>query len=326
MNWRLLVLVIVVCIAVIGTFFLGSRPIEQSGDKLRVVTSFYPLYFFASEIGGERAEVHNIVPAGAEAHDYEPTAQDLVALETSDVLILNGAGFEAWGSRVQQNIGTSTLLVAAGEGLATLMGEAHEEHGEAHEEEEHEAEAHGEEHEEHELVVDPHVWLSPILAQTIVNRIAGGYMNADPENAGYYQANADALKAELAALDGEYRAGLASCARRDIITSHAAFGYVANAYGLRQVAISGLSTEEEPSAQELAEVAEFARANNVQFIFFETLVPSDLSETIANEVGAQTLVLNPIEGLTDAEIASGKDYLSEMRGNLANLKIALECR
>lgn len=270
----------------------AAAPVED--DKIKVVTSFYPLYFFASEIGGDLAQVSNITPAGAEPHDYEPTAQDVAFIQNSKLLILNGGGFEPWGEELKENTELSeTLIIGAGEDLISQN--------------------------------DPHVWLSLPLATQMVDRIAEGFSKIDSENQFYYQSNADDLKKNLQELDSRFRNELANCGQKSIVTSHAAFSYLAAAYGLQQMAISGLSPDAEPSAKQLAETVEFAKTNGVKYIFFESLVSPKLAETIANEVGAQTLVLNPIEGLSEGDLAAGKNYLTEMGANLDNLKIALEC-
>lgn len=270
---------------------------------LFVVASFYPEYFFASKIGGDKAQVVNITPAGAEPHDYTPTPQDIATIESSRMLVING-GVEPWAADIQNDLDSSkTLVVEDGEGLETQKVV-----------------------EDGENVIDPHIWQSPVLAKQMVDKIAQGYVQVDPTNAQYYAANAETLKSELDQLDTEFQAGLASCAKKDIITSHAAFGYLATTYGLNQVSIAGLSPDAEPSTKELANVTDFAKKNNVQYIFFESLVSPKLSETIAHEVGAQTIVLDPIEGISAEDVASGKNYLTVMRSNLANLRTALECK
>lgn len=279
----------------------SRQPAQPTEKKLSVVASFYPLTYLASEIGGSKATVINITPAGAEPHDYEPTAQDAARIEDADMLILNGGGLESWGDNSRQNFKTKTLVIAS-EGLTTQKIE-----------------------EGVETIADPHVWLSPQLMEQMIDKVIVGYVQADPENTEYYKGNAAAVRASLADLDEEFRQGLAVCNKKDIITSHAAFGYLASAYGLRQVPISGLSPDAEPSPQQLAQVAAFAKTNKVKYIFFESLVSPKLSETIAAEVGAKTLVLNPIEGLREDELNQGKNYLTEMRNNLKNLQIALEC-
>lgn len=287
-----------------GWFALAHHSNTNTADagKLRVVASFYPMYFFASEIGGDRVSVTNITPSGAEPHDYEPSTQDMARIESADVLVLNGS-VEAWADKEKGALaGSQVTIVTAGQGLLTKQLT-----------------------EEGETMSDPHIWLDPILAKQEARAIAQGLMKADPANADYYAQNEQALDAKLDQLDSDYKIGLAECSNKNIVTSHAAFAYLSERYGLNQVAISGLSPDEEPSSAQLAKVADFARANKVKYIFFESLVSPKLSQTIATEVGAQTKVLDPIEGISDEDMANGDDYFSVMRSNLQNLKIALEC-
>jgi len=299
---------LVVAIAVIGLAFVLMRTVGRPSKttpsgKLLVVASFYPLYFFSREIGGDKADVTNIVPSGAEPHDYEPTAQDMATIESCKLIILNGGGLEAWSDSVGKNIDAkNTTIVVAGEGLTTQQVT-----------------------ENGQTETDPHVWLAPRLAQKMVERIAQAFERADPANKDYYRSNADSLKTKLGDLDAEYRRGLSACKTKNIITSHAAFGYLATAYGLNQVSIAGLSPDAEPSPRQLADIAKFARDNRVKYIFFESLASPKLSQTIATEVGAHTLVLNPIEGLSEGEMSQGKTYLSIMQDNLTNLRTALQC-
>ncbi|MDZ4385551.1 MAG: zinc ABC transporter substrate-binding protein [Candidatus Moranbacteria bacterium] len=308
MKKNITVIFTILGLAVAGSFFLPVRNDGRpSGDvaakKLEVVASFYPLYFIASEIGGDRAVVSDIVPAGAEPHEYEPTARDMAKMENSRLIIMNGAGLEAWGENVEKNIDAGkTTVIRAGESLATRQMER-----------------------DGQVETDPHIWLDPLLFRQMADKVAQGFQQADPENADYYASNAELLKSRLDGLDQEYRQGLGDCAGKNIITAHNAFSYLAAAYGFNQVAIAGLSPDAEPSLRDLAGISRFARDNRVEYIFFESLASPKLSETIANEVGAKTLVLNPIEGLSDEELSQGKNYLTVMRENLANLRIALGC-
>lgn len=306
--------VVLFAVLVIVALLSFNKKEENNSSKIKVVTSFYPLYFFASEIVGDKADVSNLIPSGAEPHGYEPTARDMTLIESSNLLVLNGGGLEGWGENIQSNLNKDkTKVVVAGEGLTTKTMEEkeHEEHAE---------EGH------HHDGIDPHIWLSPILAQQMVDKIEFGLSEVDPNNSSYYKSNAEVLKNKLSVLDEEFKKGLVNCESKDIITSHAAFAYLASAYGLNQIPIAGLSSEEEPSSKEMAEIIKFAKNNNVKYIFFESLISPKLSETIAKEIGAQTLLLNPIGGLTEDEINSGKDYFTEMRNNLVNLKIALQCK
>jgi zinc transport system substrate-binding protein len=275
---------------------------DEPSNKIDVITSFYPLFFFATEIGGEKAAVTNITPAGIEPHDYEPTGRDVALIEGSQLLIMNGGGLEVWAESIRDNLkNSSTYIIVAGEGLATDQVE-----------------------EDGEKLTDPHVWLDPNLAAKMVDKIAEGYVRVDTGNSDYYLGRATDLKNRLEQLDQEYRQGLARCQSIDIVTSHAAFNYLAKAYDLAQVPIRGLSPEVEPSAQAISEVVDFASKNNVKYIFFEELVSPKLAETIASEVGAQTLVLSPLEGLPE-DAADEENYFSVMRSNLQNLKLALQC-
>lgn len=293
----------VLVIAVLGYTFIHRSAPAESAQKINVVASFYPVYFFAQQIGGDKVAVTNITPAAAEPHDYEPTAQDIAQIESSKMLVLSG-GVESWGDKIKQNIDPNkTLIVSASDGLRTQDVT-----------------------EEGQSVVDPHVWQSPLLAKKMVDAIEKGYETIDPSNAAYYKSNAETLKTQLDQLDAEFKQGLTSCAKKDIITSHAAFGYLATAYHLNQVPIAGLSPDAEPSPQQLADIANFAKKNNVKIIFFESLVSPKLSQTIASEVGAKTMVLDPIEGLSNNDLAAGKNYMTVMRENLANLESALQCK
>lgn len=300
MSKRFIVALVIVVIAALVCAIAQRDSIGGTSDeRLEVVASFYPVYFFASQIAGERAEVRNITPAGAEPHDFAPTAQDIVRIERADLIVLNGGGVEGWAESVIQQVDPSKVVVVS-DGLMTLE-------------------------EDESRVADPHVWLSPVLVKRVAEKIAAGYIQIDPAQTSFYERNLAEVKTKLDALDAEYRTRLASCAKKDFITSHAAFGYLAKEYGLRQIPIAGLSPEEEPSAQELARIADFAKENDVRVIFFESLVSPRLAETIASEIGAETLVLDPIEGLGDDDVAAGEDYFTKMRSNLKNLRIALQC-
>lgn len=301
-NKKILIGIFLVCfIALIFAFGNSYKPATKS-NKIQVSASFYPLYFFSKEIGGIGADVKNVTPSGAEPHEYEPTAKDIAQIQESQMLVLNSEGFEPWGENIQKNISENIIIVIAGEGLANRQMS-----------------------QEGENIKDPHIWLNPILAKNMADKIAEGFIKIDSANKDYYQSNTDKLKLGLDDLDKKYKQGLGNCKQKNIITSHAAFSYLAAAYGLNQVAIAGLSPESEPSSKQLSKIVKFAEENNVKHIFFESLASPKLSETIAREIGAKTLVLNPIEGLNADELKEGKNYFTEMENNLKNLKIALEC-
>lgn len=289
----------------IAHFFLRATSLPQDNNqKNQITTSFYPLYYFASVIGGDKVNVVNITPAGAEPHDYEPSSQDIIQIMNSKVLFLNGL-VEPWGQKMQNNLlGKSTRVVTIGSDLMTQT--ILDEKG--------------------DNSLDPHVWLSPVLAKQIVAKITLELSSTDPINKQYYQENGSNLQVQLNQLDQEYRTSLQNCQTKDIVTSHAAFGYLANTYGLKQISIAGLSPDAEPSLKQLAQITNFAKSNQVKYIFFESLVSPKLANTLAQEVGAQTLVLNPLEGLSQADLLAGKTYFTEMKNNLQNLRTALQCQ
>lgn len=304
MNNR--VVLVIIGIFVVGAiFFIAQRNISPlpKSNKIPVTASFYPMYFFASQIGGDKASVYTITPASAEPHDYEPTTQDIARIYQSKMLVLNGGALEAWGNKIKDEIqGSDVLVVTAGKGLVNRQL-----------------------NENGQTIQDPHIWQDPLLAKKEVVAIEKGYEKIDPKDAPYFQANAKQLEQELDQLHAEFTQGLASCQRKDFVTSHAAFGYLAAQYGINQIAISGISPDEEPSSQKLAEIADLVKKEHIPIIFFESLVSPKLSQTIAQETGAQTMVLNPIEGLTQEDLQAGKNYLTVMRDNLQNLQIALQC-
>jgi len=301
---KLFLLTTLVLIVVLVSIYIYKRQ-NASTDlhKMQISASFYPYYFFANQIGGNKVNVINITPPGGEPHDYEPSSGDIVQIDSSKLLILNG-NVESWGAKIQEDLKEkSTKVLIAGNGLFTQK--VIDEDG--------------------INSIDPHIWLSPRLAKIQVNEIFNTLNQIDPTNKSYYTTNANKLLNDLDNLDKDYKTGLKSCQKKDIITSHAAFGYLATDYGLTQVPIAGLSPDAEPSLKQLAQIANFAKANNVKYIFFESLASPKLSQTIASEIGAKTLVLDPLEGLTPDALAKGEDYLTVMHDNLHNLEIALEC-
>jgi len=289
----------------------NKQATEPDPDKLQLITSFYPLYFFTQTIAAERAQVYNLTAAGVDPHDYEPTPADLRLIETADLIISNGAGFESW----LDNLDTQVPILHSADDLASISREKEE--GDDHDEEE-EEDDHG--------TLDPHVWLDPVLASAQVQQIADALSELDAAGRDFYQANARQLQAELATLDQEFTQGLTSCRLEQVITAHAAFAYLAQRYGFQQVAIQGLSHEEEVTAAQLASIAELAKAQEIKYVFFESLLSPRLAQTLAQEVGASVLLFDPLENLDAEQARAGADYFSIQRQNLNNLQRALECQ
>jgi zinc transport system substrate-binding protein len=251
-----------------------------------VVAAFYPLAFAARQVGGPDLDVRNLTPPGVEPHDIEVSPRDVQAVRDARLVLILGHGFQPQLERAAGS-GARTLRLADTPGLKRF--------------------ANG----------DPHVWLDPLRYRRLV--LAIGERLGRP-------AAAARLGDRLLALDSEFRRGLASCARREIFTSHEAFAYLAQRYGLEQVAVTGLSPEAEVAPRDLQRTADRVRRSDATTVFFETLVSARIARTVAREAGARTAVLNPIEGLTDAQAARGADYFSLMRENLVALRKALGCR
>lgn len=290
----------------------------DGSKRLQVVASFYPMAEFSKQVAGEYADVVALVPAGVEPHDWEPKTKDMKRIKESDVFVYNGAGVEHWVDKALKSVSKDkTSVVEASQGIDLIEGIAEEE------EDDHDHKNDGKEGDAHEKVMDPHVWLDPVLAQKEVQSIQAAMEQADPAHKDVYKKNAEAYIAKLQELDKAFKEGLTGVKRKEFVTQHAAFGYMAKRYGLTQVPIAGLSPEQEPSSAKMAEIVKFAKEHQVKTIFFETLVAPKVANTIAKEIGAKTAVLNPIEGLTDGDKKQNLDYLGIMKQNMNALKTAL---
>jgi zinc transport system substrate-binding protein len=264
----------------------GCGGSDESSGKKRVAASFYPVAFAAEELGGDSVDVVNLTPPGTEPHDLEPTPSDVRELKSADLVLLLGDGFQP---QLEDAAGDRAGVVE----LLDTPGMNRFENG------------------------DPHVWLDPARYELIARRIGDGLGTT---------ASVQSFVGRLKALDRDYRRGLADCAQDDIVTSHDAFGYLAQRYGLNQIPITGLSPEAEPSPKDLSRVVDLVRSTHATTVFSETLVSPRIAKAVASETGARTAVLNPIEGLEPSEAKSGEDYFSLMRSNLATLRAALGCR
>jgi zinc transport system substrate-binding protein len=303
---KILASIVLVTVIVAGVLFAinQNKSAGQDTTKLQVTASYYPLYDFAKNVGGDKVQVANMTPAGAEPHDYEPSPKALTSAQKATVFIYNGGHLEPWVNGFLGDYKKTAIKASTGINLTTTTDAANA----------------------GEQVQDPHFWLDPILAQHIINTIRDGLVTADPANKGYYIKNASEYNLKLAQLDTDFRQGLATCSIHTIISSHDAFSYLGKRYGLHIASIAGLSPDEEPSAAKLAELSQLVTSQGIKYVFFESLVSPRLADTIATETGAKTLVFDPIEGLTDADQKQGKNYITVQRENLANLRTALACQ
>lgn len=281
---------------------------DDAGRGLELVASFYPLQWTAQQVAGPGVTVTSLTKAGAEPHDLELTPSDVQRVARAD-LVIYLAGFQpAVDAAVRQEAGKSGHDVTKAAGLNLTYTPIEE----------------GQQQTDAAGAPDPHFWLDPVRLAAVADDLATALAAENPDHAARYRTNAAALKVSLDELDRSYRSGLASCASRDLVTSHNAFGYLAQRYRLNQVAITGLTPSDEPKPADLARVTDFVRRNRVQTIYYETLVSPSVARTVARETGAGTALLDPIEGLTSN--SGGSDYLQVMRSNLATIRQGQPCR
>jgi zinc transport system substrate-binding protein len=280
-------------------------------DGVTVVAGFYPLEWAAERVGGNAVDMSSLTPPGAEAHDLELTPQDVAAVAEAD-LVVHLQGFQpAVDEATAAEAGDRAWDAGQAADLSLTAAARADEHGE-------EEESHPD-----ETAADPHFWLDPTRLAAVGDALAERLGEIEPEAADVFAENAAALRADLEALDAEVQAGLADCAVDTLVTSHDAFGYLADRYGLDVVGISGLTPSQEPDPAQLAEIATLVRDRGVTTVYTETLVDPAVAETVAREAGVRTAVLDPIEGLTDE--SAGEDYLQVMRENLATLHEGQSC-
>nr|WP_076389721.1 metal ABC transporter substrate-binding protein [Vaginimicrobium propionicum] len=287
-------------------------------SKPSIVVGAYPFAYVAEAVVGDKAEVNNLLAPGADSHDLELSPQQTAAVKKADLVVYQSKLQASLDEAVQQQSPKNVLDSA--DFLELRLANAND-HGDSDEHEH--ADEHEHEHEHEHGKYDPHVWLNPANVSEIGDKVAEKMAEIDPDNADSYKANAEKLTETMKTLDKDFETGLANCEIHTFITNHAAFGYLADRYGLDQIGISGLSTEDEPSPARIEEIQKTAKATNVTTIFYEQAVSSKVAETIASDLGLETDVLDPVETLSDK--SKGKDYAEVMRSNLESLKKANRC-
>ncbi|MCX6801983.1 MAG: metal ABC transporter substrate-binding protein [Candidatus Diapherotrites archaeon] len=299
---KILFLVVFFSCALFLAGCMQTSQVETSG-KLKVVASFYPMYDFAKNVGGDRVEVTSLMPVGVEPHDFEPTPSDIKTLSSARVFILNGVIEDSWAPKLLEGIDNNNLtIVDASKGIQLVASQDADEPGN-----------------------DPHIWLDPVNAKKQVANIRDALVKADPAGKNYYEANANTYLAELDALDANFRTTMATCKNKDIIITHATMAYFCKEYGCNQVAIEGVNAEGEPTPAVVAAIIEQAKDKNITAVFVEKLYNPQVAQTIAKEIGGKVAVFNTIHGLTLEEQHRGENYLSLMEENLEIIKESLEC-
>lgn len=287
-----------------------------SRQKLKVIASFFPMYEFARNVAGDRADVSVFIPNGDEPHGWEPSTQEIQNIQNAQLFIYNGAGMEAFIPQFL-SIGNfpNTTFVRASQGIQMQDADV----------------AHIGPDEAKPIIEqggkDPHVWNDPALAQQEVRNIANAMEKADPANTQYYENNANAYIAKLAKLDQDVKSGLSNCQTHTFISFHNAFNYFSQRYGLTDYWIYGIAPEAEVAPQDIERVESIAKTNNVKIIFSEDLVDPKLAQTLATDIGAQVRILSPLEGIKNqTEQQEGITFLDKWYQNLSNLKVAMGCQ
>jgi len=274
----------------------SGAPGKNSAGQLSVVASFYPLQFAAEQIGGSHVAVTSLTRPGAEPHDIELTTHDVATVSKAGLVVYEKGLQGAVDKAVESQAADRGLDVTSAADLNLRLASG---------------------------ATDPHFWLDPQRYSNVATAISARLSSVDPAHKADYEKSARAFVDKLTALSKEFSTGLASCQRRDLVTSHAAFGYLAQRFGMKQVAINGISPEQEPDSAEIAAVSTFAKANGVTTVYAETLASPAIAATVAREAGARVATLDPIEGLTKQ--SSGKDYFEVMRSNLKALQAGQGC-
>jgi len=273
---------------------------KPSGDKLQIVVSFYVLEDLTRKIGGEWVDIIDVMPAGSEPHEFEPSTQTMMTLSDASLILILGNDFEPWFNDAYDNVKKEDQqVVVLSEGIETLVNESTGQ-------------------------IDPHLWTSIRNIITILDRIKTVLIQADPTHQNAYQANYESARADFEALDAQYQEVIDQRIRDEFITNHAAFGYLAKDYGLTMIPIMGLEPDAEPDAATMARIIDLVKTYQIPYILYEDDASADVAKTIAQETGAKVGILRPGESLTSAQIQAGDDLLSIMKENLVWLKKALQ--
>ncbi|KZZ85826.1 metal ABC transporter substrate-binding protein [Bacillus sp. SJS] len=294
---------------------------EAKNGKLKIYTTIFPLEDFTKKIGGNLVEVESVYPPNTDAHSFEPSTKTMVKIAEGDAFIYTGAGIEGFADKAAETLKNEDVeIVKAAEGIELAKSAAHSHEGEAgHDEHSEEAAHEGHEHGD----TDPHVWLDPIRSIQMGENIKNALVKKHPEGKETFEKNFAALKADLEKLDKEYKDTLSKTDKKEILVSHAAYGYWQERYGIEQISVMGLSASDEPSQKQISAIIKDAKAHGIKHVIFEKNISSKLSEIVQNEIGATPLTVSNLESVTEKDAKNSEDYFSLMRKNLETMKIAL---
>lgn len=302
----------------------GTKSTENSEtgtEKLSIYTTVYPLQYFTERIGGDYVDVKSIYPAGADEHTFDPTQKDMMGLADSDLFFYIGLGLEGFVENAEKTMKNEHVkMVATAEAIPDeMLDEGHSDEGH---DEDAEHDEHGHEGHDHGGI-DPHVWISPLLSVELATSIKDALIASKPEMKDEFEKNFEQLKVELVELDSKFKEMASTVPSKTFFVSHASFGYLADSYGLEQVAIAGLNSQSEPSQKQLAQIVKEAKNHNIHYVLFEQNVSSKLTNVVRKEIGAESLMLHNLGVLTVDDVKNNEDYFSLMEQNIETLKKAL---
>ncbi|USY50368.1 zinc ABC transporter substrate-binding protein [Bacillus altitudinis] len=296
----------------------GTNASKGKADgKLTIYTTIFPIQNFTEKIGGSHVNAQSVYPANADAHSFEPSSKTMVEMAEGDAFIYSGTGAEAFADKTASTLkdqGVKTVKAAEGIKLLSTQEEHAHEEGEDHDHD-HDGHDHGDK--------DPHAWLDPVYAQQMAKNIKDTLVSLDPDHKDEYTKNYESLKKELQSLDQEFKTTLSKAKHKEILVSHAAYGYWEKRYGIEQISVLGLSASEEPSQKQLENIVQQAEKHHIKYVIFENNVSSKVSDTIRSEIGAKSLTLKNLESITEDDAKNGESYVSLMKQNLNTLKTAL---
>jgi len=311
------VLVIILIMAGLFTSVKLVKKIENNKDKITIVTTLFPLYDFAKEIGSDKVEVTILLPPGVEPHSFDPTPGDISKISNADIFIFTGEFMEPWAHDIITGIDNKKLIVIDASTNVNLITPAHN----------HEHCEHQEHHHDELGNKDPHIWLDFDNDKIIVDNITNALCKADSANEAFYKTNAEDYKSKLDDLDTSYKTYLANCQTRTIVFGgHYAFGYLAKRYNLNYLSAQGLSPDAEPTAKDLIVLVKQIKKDKINYIFYEELTSPKIAETLANETNAKMLLLNAGHNITRKDLEENTSFISIMQKNLQNLMTGLECK
>jgi zinc transport system substrate-binding protein len=295
-KFKFILFVFALVFAGLYAFVAYDEKNNIESEKISVVTTLFPLYDMAKNIGGDNADVYLLLPPGVEAHSYEPTPSDIVRINEADIFIYTGKFMEPWVEDILKSFKNENLIVVDSS-TGTNMLES-----------------------------DPHIWLDFDNSKIMADNIKNGYIQNDPENKNYYELTANDYSNKLTELDSLYKNSLSTCEKKEIVYGgHYAFSYLANRYGLTYLAAQGLSPDSEPTANDLIKLIDQVTKNDIKYIFYEELSSPKIAETIANETDAKMLLLNAAHNVSKEQFDDDVSFFDIMDENLVNLKNGLNC-